>query len=248
MENNNIQIVLVMDELDAINFYKKGYAEPGCKVIPFNSESLDLQNPIIAQVKKDNLLVQKNVLIKSPYSSTFYSLEEASEKIHADYFRQFSSVLGALGAKKVSVKECNVVDSTSSWHASGSVEVPAGLGGDVTMNRNIDKHKKALLELSEEFTPSFDIAKAKELIKEYSLENDRSLTERIIAIEKGGVKTEKLQFNIEISKKLKSTFDLAANIKPYAGIDIKAKFDTNKDITETYSLNIEAEFDTSLMG
>ena len=77
------QIVLVMDELDTINFRKKGYEKPGCMVVPFNSE---FAPPLALKLKKENLLNEGAVLVRSPFSAkpTYYLLDEATRNIHTD--------------------------------------------------------------------------------------------------------------------------------------------------------------------
>lgn len=247
MENTkDTQIIIVMDEIDAINFRKKGFEEPGCKVISYNSEFLDVENPLVVQLKKDDLLWNNNVLVRSPYSSVYYCLEEASEKIHADYFHQYATILGALGAKYVSVKECSTDDSSSMLSGDGAVGV-GGLGGELSVNMSKNKHQKALLELKRTFEPYLNLDKAKNLMRDFGLQNDLNLNETIKAIE-CGVKEKSRNFTLSLSRKLKSVFEFAGKIKPYGGIDIGWKIKNNKEIAETYSLHIEVEFDSTLVG
>ncbi len=245
--STDAQLILVMNELDAINFRKKGYEKPGCKVIAFDSEFLVPDDPLIAHLKKENLLVENNVLVKNPYSSDvkYYLLEDASEKIHTDYFKQYSYVLALLGAKSVEVKECSVVDENNNRGGSGDISVIAGggtnLGGTVSGGKKDNHNVQEMLHLHDSFSYQFDLARAKKLIEDYSLQNDPELAKLIKAIETG-VKYKEHEIVLNLSRKMQSLFDLAAGITPYAGINIKLKIESHKEILETYILHIHVIF------
>ncbi len=243
------QLILVMNELDAINFRKKGFEKPGCKVIAFDSEFLDSENPLIASLKKENLLVENNVLVKSPKSSDdkYYRLEDASQKIHTDYFKQYSAVLALLGATSVEVKECSVVAEKKKSGGGGGIIVPTeggGVSGGVSGERGTNHHVQELMKLHDSFSYRLDLAGAKRLIEAYSLQKDKELADIITAIE-NGILYKEHDFNLSLSKDMQSLFKLAANITHYAGIDIKSKMESHKDISETYNLHIHVIFNNS---
>ena len=84
-------------------------------------------------------------------------------------------------------------------------------------------------------------------MSDFSLQNDEQLQELIKALE-GGLKETSREFNLTLSKKLKSTFAAAAKITPYTGINFDVNMHNEKETFETYSLHIKVKFDSSLMG
>ncbi|MBR4717756.1 MAG: hypothetical protein IKP09_06830 [Lentisphaeria bacterium] len=240
MDNtNDPQIVLVMNEIDAINFRKKGYEKPGCKVIAFDGE---FKSELAERLGKQNLLVDKNVLVKDLYTSdlTYYPLDTASKNIHVEYFKRYASVLSLLGVAKVYVSEVNTVNESES--TGGSVKGgAAGLGGKVSGKYTSDSSMQELMRLKQSCVPKVDLQAAKKLMERFSLQNDQDLN-RVIATVEAGTEHKSYDFFMVLSQKLQKVFDLAASITPYAGINIKADMARNKEITKTYTLHVIVEF------
>ena len=243
--SEDAQLILVMNELDAINFCKKGYEKPGCKVIAFDSEFLAPEDPLIAHLKNEHLLVENNVLVKNPNSSDvrYYLLEDASRQIHTDYFKQYAKIMGLLGATSVSVEECSVIEEKSSVGGSAEVGIN-GLGGKGSGQSTGNSNVQAIMKLKETFEPNFNLSQAKKLIEDFSLQNNRELSDFVKAVE-AGTRQKDYEFDLELSQKLQKVFNLAASINPYAGIDIKATIDRKKDIVESYKLHVRVEFNNS---
>ena len=241
MMNGDNQVILVMDEADAINFHKKGYAEPGCAVIPYNSECLPENDPLIRRLRLKNLLTPKNVLIKSPFGPEYYPLEEATLKVHIEYFKKYSMVCGLLGATRVKVTTCEINGEKTETSGGADVNVPGGLGGNISVKMASDSNTEALSKLEDIHEKKLDIAAAEKLMAEYGLEGDSDLRDLVAYLKNGGrLKTREM--TLRLSQSLKTSFDLAAEIKPYAGIDIKLRFDRKKELKRTYTLTLSLQF------
>ena len=234
------QVVLVMDELDAINFHKKGYDED-CAVIPYNSECLPKKDPLIQQLQKANLLKSREVLIRSPFGPEYYPLENATLEVHHAYFKKYSLVCGLLGATHVKVKKCEINSETTKTGGKADVSVPDNLGGNVSVKIGKDSNTEFLSKLEDKFEKNIDLAKAEDLMTEFGLEGDSDLNELVAALKKG-VKLTSRDVTLRLSQSLKSTFDLAAKITPYAGINIKGMFDHKKEMNRVYTLVLSLQF------
>ena len=246
MDNSgDTQIVLVMSEVDAINFMKKGF-DTNCKVVASDSE---FKTPLARRLEEQNLLFNRNVLIKDPYSSdlTYHLLENASKNLHIGYFKRYALILSLLGATRVSVTEVNSFDETDSIDGSVGVGVgakKAGLGGKVSGGWTSDSQEQELMSLDLSFEPKVDLVGAKKMMEDFSLQNDEDLVAIIKAIG-SGTTCKYYSFNLTLSEKLKRVFNLAAEITPYAGINIKTALERNKKIKEVYNLQVRIEFNNS---
>ena len=246
MDNSgDAQILLVMDEVDAINFHKKGY-DTNCKVIASDSE---FKTPLARRLEEQNLLFNQNVLIKDLYSSDliYHPLETASKNLHIGYFKRYALILSLLGATKVSVTEVNTFNETDSIKGSVGADVgakKAGLGGKVSGGWTSDSQMQELMGLEMSFKPKVDLAGAKKMMEDFSLQNDGDLVSIIKAIGSGTV-CKYYSFNLTLSENLKKVFNLAAEITPYAGINIKTALESNKKIKQMYNLKVRVEFRNS---
>ncbi|MBR4255371.1 MAG: hypothetical protein IKQ16_09820 [Lentisphaeria bacterium] len=243
MDNSgDAQILLVMDEVDAINFHKKGY-DTNCKVIAYDSE---FKSPLAKHLEKMNLLVNQNVLVKDPYTSdlTYHPLDSASKNLHIDYFKRYAAILSLLGATRVFVTEVNAFNETDSVGGSVGVGVKGGLGGKASGKWTSDSQVQELMSLDQSYEPKVDLAGAKKMMELFSLQNDTDLDMIIKAIETGTV-YKYFDFSLNLSQKMQKVFNLAANIIPYGGIDIKTELESNKKIKETYTLHVRVEFKDS---
>ena len=243
MDNSNApQIILVMNEIDAINFRKKGYEQPGCRVIACNSE---FKNNLARRLEKSNLLVDRNVLIKDPYTLelSYYPLESANRNIHFEYFQRYATVLSFLGATRVYIEEANIINNTDSVGGSAGADVN-GLGGKVSGNQTNNSRMQDSMKLDHSFKPNVDLPQAKKMIEDFSLQNDREINRIIKAVE-AGTKCNHYEIELDLSQKMQSIFNLAASITPYAGINISAEIKTNKEITKRYKLHVRVEFSNS---
>ena len=73
-------VLLVVDEIDAINLMKFGVEGEACEIIPYNSEFLDREDPVIKKLADERLLSAPQVLMRSPYSAKkYYMLEDFDE-------------------------------------------------------------------------------------------------------------------------------------------------------------------------
>jgi len=239
--NRDNQLILVMDEVDAINFHKKGYVKPGCTVIPYNSEFLPESDPLIRQLRGSNLLAPKNVLIKSPFGPEYYLLEEATRKVHIDYFRKYSMICGLLGATSVKVKTCEINKEKTKTEGGADVDVPGNLGGKGSVKAACDSNTEILSQLEDTYEKKTDIAEAEKLMFEYGLDLDSDLKELVAFLKRGGT-IKSRDVKLGLSQSLKTSFDLAADIKPYAGINIKLQFDREKELKRTYTLTLSLQF------
>lgn len=239
--NRDNQLILVMDEVDAINFQKKGYVKPGCTVIPYNSEFLPENDPLIRELRDKNLLAPKKVLIKSPFGPEYYPLEKATRQVHIDYFKKYSFVCGLLGATCVKVKTCEINSEKTETNGNIDVNVPGDLGGKVSSKATSDSNIKELSGLEDFYERHKDIAKAEKLMTEYGLDSDSDLKQLVAFLKNGGT-IKSRDVTLGLTQSLKTSFDLAAEIEPYAGIDIKLQFDREKELKRTYTLTLHLEF------
>ena len=246
MDNNSgaPQIVLVMNEIDAINFQKQGLEIPGCRVIAFDNE-FNNEDGFVLSLGKSGLLVDSNVLIKDPYSSTltYHPLDSASVEIHAEYFKRYATILSFLGATRVQVTEAKAIGEENSIGGSAGVEVNAQ-GGNASGKWTKSSREENLMSLDLSFEHRVNLPEARKMIERFSLQNDKELCRIMNAVEAGAVH-KFFDFTISLSQNLKKIFDFAAGIKPYGAIDIKADMKKNKEITKTYKLHVRVEFNNS---
>ena len=152
MKNNVKDILLVVDEIDAINMLKLGIENNACKIIPYDSVFLDHNDGVIQKLKQENMLSSEHVLMRSPYSAKkYYLLEDFDEKLQLKYFEKFTYICSLLGATSVRIEECHRVQDANKCHVSAKAEVKTVLNGanvEAEMKSQDNNFKQSCLKIA----------------------------------------------------------------------------------------------------
>ena len=241
-------VLLVVNEIEAINLVKFGVEDAACKIVPYDSDFLDHNDPVIQKLKNENMLSGEHVLMRSPYSlKKYYLLEDFDEIQQLKYFEKFTYVCALLGVTSVDIEKIYTIKE------SHQTNVEASAGGKyqgITANAETEvevidgNFKRSCIGIASKMFAKKDLEAAKKLIEEYDLENDGNIQDLVKAISMGVELIEK-RIDVNVASQIMKRRNIVANVSTKLKVvdcSLKSSLSKHSSIKEAYSLKLCLKF------
>lgn len=199
-------------------------------------------NSLSEKIRGSGLLNPGTLLIQSPYDPSIYAnISEASYTFAKAKCVIFATFCGLLAARKVSVKNVEIKENSSSFEAEGNVSVSPGKGSfDVKTNAK-DKMTKRISIVREYGQTEPKVDKAKEYMSKYQCLSDDHINS-LFELRDAGIPIQKETYRLSVTRESRTNLDMAFSLSIPTQVDLRVNISQVKKECFDFSAEFEVEF------